>query len=99
MRIIANEIVDIETVRERAARLVTIRLALPPHGRATLEALTDVLARHKGDRRVCLELELRGRKPALRVKADILGQVRVRPSAQLVAEVERLCGPGTIVLS
>jgi DNA polymerase-3 subunit alpha len=99
LRILASEIVAIDTVRERAARLVTIRLALPPHTRATLEALADLLARHKGDRRVCLELELRDRPHPLRVKADVGGAIRVRPSSQLVEDVERLCGPGTVSLA
>ena len=71
MRLLASEIVAIETVRERAARIVTIRLAMPPHGRATIEALAELLGRHKGDRRVCLELELRGGAEPLRVKADV----------------------------
>jgi DNA polymerase III subunit alpha len=99
MRLLASEIVAIETVRERAARYVTIRLAMPPHGRETLEALAELLGRHKGDRRVSLELELRGGAEPLRVKADVTGPIRVRPSSQLVADVERLCGAGTIVLS
>ncbi len=86
-------------MRERAARIVTIRIAMPPHGRATIEALAELLGRHKGDRRVCLELELRGGAEPLRVKADVGGPIRVRPSSQLVADVERLCGAGTIVLS
>ena len=45
-----------------------------------------------------LEVELRGGPQPLRVKADLMGPIRVRPSAQLVADVERLCGPGTVSL-
>jgi DNA polymerase III subunit alpha len=60
MRLLASEIVAIDVVRERAARVVTIRVAMPPHGRDTIEALAELLSRHKGDRRVCLEIELRG---------------------------------------
>jgi DNA polymerase-3 subunit alpha len=98
-RLLASEIVALDTVRERAARIVTIRLAMPPHDRATIEALADLLARHKGDRRVCLELDLRGGAQPLRVKADVGGPIRVRPSSQLVADVERLCGAGTVSFS
>jgi DNA polymerase III subunit alpha len=96
-RLLASEIVAIEAVREKAARQVAIRLAMPPHDRATVEAVLEVLGRHKGDRRVSLEVELRDRECPLRVKADVLGQTRVKPSAQLLAELERICGPGAVV--
>ena len=85
-------------VREKAARSVAIRLAMPPHGRATVEALLGVLARHKGDRKVALEVELRGGGRPLKVKADLLGPTRVKPSAQLIAELEQVCGEGTVWL-
>jgi DNA polymerase III subunit alpha len=97
-RLLASEIVGIDAVREKAARQVAIRLAMPPHDRATIEAVLAVLARHKGDRKVVLEVELRGGAHPLRVKADMLGQTRVKPSAQLVVELERICGPGAVVL-
>jgi len=84
-------------MREKMARQLAIKLTSPPHGRATFEALADLFARHRGDRRVILELELRG--PAtndhpLRVRAGLAAQVRVQPSDQLASEVERICGPG-----
>ena len=52
VRILATEIAPIEMVRERLAKSVAIRLSMPPHGRATFERLLDLLAQHKGDRRV-----------------------------------------------
>ena len=85
--------------REHWKRLT--KLTSPPHGRATFEALADLFAKHRGDRRVTLELELRG--PAqedrpLRVRAGLAAQVRVQVSEQLSSEVERICGKGTVVL-
>ena len=98
-RLMASEIVAIEAVSEKAARQVAIRLrACRRTIGATVEAMLDVLARHKGDRKVVLELELRGGAQPLRVKADVLGQTRVKPSSQLVADLERVCGAGTVVL-
>ncbi len=97
-RLLASEIVPIETVREMAARTVAIRFAMPPHGRATVEALLGVLARHKGDRKVALEVELRGGGRPLKVKAELLGPTRVKPSARLVAELEQVCGEGAVLL-
>jgi hypothetical protein len=82
-----------QTVRE-----VAIRLSIPPHERRTFEALADVLARHRGDRRVSLEVECRGQARPLRVQAAIMGEVRVTPSESLVGEVERICGKGSVTL-
>jgi len=97
-RLLASEIVAIDVVREKAARMVAIRLAMPPHDRATIEAVLGVLARHKGDRKVSLEVELRGGQRPLKVRADVLGPTRVKPSAQLVADLERVCGEGAVLL-
>ena len=82
---------------ERLARGLHVRMAVPPCGRPTFEALADVFSRHRGDRRVTFELELTDRDHPLRVHADV-PQVRVRPSERLVAEIERICGAGSATL-
>jgi DNA polymerase-3 subunit alpha len=97
-RVFASEIQPLDVVREKLVREIGIRLSLPPHGRPTFRALVDVLARHRGDRRVVFELELREHQPALRVRADIAAQVRVKPSNQLVADLEQICGTGSVSL-
>ena len=94
-RVIAAEIVPIDMVRERLAKSVAIRLTTPPHDRATFERLWDVLSQHKGDRRVAFVIDEQERH--LRVTADVNG-IRVRPSERLVAEVERICGAGSVSL-
>ena len=96
-RFVASELLTLTAVRERVSREVAIHLASPPHGRATFEAMADVLTRHRGDRRVRVELDLRGHDRPLRVWAD-LPQVRVRPSERLIAELERICGAGSVHL-
>jgi hypothetical protein len=95
VRILATEIVPIEMVRERLARSVAIRLSMPPHGRATFERLLELLAQHKGDRRVAFVILEQDRH--LRVTADVSG-IRVRPSERLVSEVEKICGSGSVSL-
>jgi DNA polymerase-3 subunit alpha len=95
IRILASEIVPIEMVQERLARSVAIRVSMPPHGRATFERLLDLLARHKGDRRVAFVILEQDRH--LRVTADVSG-IRVRPSERLVSEVEKICGAGSVSL-
>jgi DNA polymerase-3 subunit alpha len=98
MRMTANEVMPLEAMRQKMSRELSIKLTSPPHGRQTFEALADLFARHRGDRRVVLELELRERQPPVRVRVPLAAQVRVRPSEQLSSEVERICGAGTVVL-
>jgi DNA polymerase-3 subunit alpha len=97
-RLVATEIMLLAALKERVAREVAISLSMPPHSRQTLEQLADLLAKHRGDRRVSIELQmLNGGGRSMRVKADV-GQVRVRPSERLVAEVEQLCGQGSVTI-
>jgi DNA polymerase-3 subunit alpha len=98
IRMTANEVLPIEAMRQKISRELSIRLTSPPHGRQTFEALADLFTRHRGDRRVVLELELRDQQPPLRLRAPLASAVRVRPSDQLATEVERICGAGTVVL-
>jgi DNA polymerase-3 subunit alpha len=95
-RLVATELLPIAALRERTTREVAIHLAVPPHGRNTFEAIAELLARHRGDRRVFLELDVKGQARPLRVKADVAQ--RVKPSERLVAELEQLCGTGSVEL-
>ena len=96
-RLVASEITTVELMREKLAREVQIRLTMPPHDRATLEALAEMLSRHRGDRRVSLEIiETRADGKAYRVKAT--APQRVRASDRLVSDVEGLVGTGTVVI-
>jgi len=94
-RILASEIVPIGRIRERLAKSVAIRLSTPPADRATFERLWDLFALHKGDRRVAIVLHERDRH--MRITVDVNG-IRVRPSETLVAEVEKICGTGSVTL-
>ena len=98
VRMTATEVLPMASMREKMSREMAIKLSSPPHGRATFEALADLFARHRGDRRVTLELDLLGQDHPLRVRAGLASQIRVQPSAQLASEVERICGKGTVVL-
>jgi DNA polymerase-3 subunit alpha len=97
-RVLAAEIQPLEIVRERLAKAVAIRVSTPPHDRATFEKLWDVFAHHKGDRPVAFDIELNGTSGRLRVKVDVNAQIRVRPSEQLVSDVEKICGAGSVSL-
>jgi DNA polymerase-3 subunit alpha len=95
-RLVATELLPIAALVERTIREVAIHLKVPPHGRTTFEALAELLSRHRGDRRVSLELAVNRPDHPLRVRADVTQ--RVKPSERLVAEVEQLCGSGSVEL-
>jgi DNA polymerase-3 subunit alpha len=97
-RMLASEILPIDVVPESLRREVLVRLRMPPVDRKMLERVSDILGRHKGDRRVVLELDLPASAPPLHVRVDVSGQIRVRPSDTLAAEIEAVCGPGTVTL-
>jgi DNA polymerase-3 subunit alpha len=97
-RLLAEEISPIELVSEKLATSVAIKVSTPPHGRATFERLWDVLAQHKGDRCVAFDIELQQPGKKLRVRVDVNAQIRVRPSEGLVADVEKICGAGSVVI-
>ena len=85
----------IETLGERLAKEVNIRLSRPATD--VLQALREVVARHRGDRRVSFELETGG-PHRLRVRLELGAHMRVKPSAALVADVERIVGQGSVSL-
>ena len=94
-RLLAAEVLPIAGLAERVRKTMAIRLSVPPHDRGTLEALAELFGRYRGDRHVCVELELRGYDQPLKVCAD-LGDTLIQPSERLVEEVEQLCGKGTV---
>ena len=97
VRILASEILPIGSVREHLTREVAIRVRMPAD-RGVFVALGEIFSRHRGDRRVSFEIELPSASKALRVKADVSPQIRVRPSSALVAEVEQIVGQGSVTL-
>jgi len=95
-RIFASNIFPIETLSHALATVVAIRMTTRSHGRGTFERLWDLLALHKGDRPVAFRIEERDRRLVVRI--DVNPQIRVRPSEQLVAAVEKICGRGSVSL-
>ena len=96
-RILASEILPIDSVHEKLAREVAIRLRKPAD-RGTLEALGEVFSRHRGDRKVSFDVETGEPPNRLRVKLDLSSQIRVRPSPALVQDIEQLVGEGAVEL-
>ena len=96
-RMQASDMFPLDTLRERLSKAVRIRL----NGDCTrekLEALWDLLSAHQGDRQIAIELEVKRDGRKIRVSADVMPQIRVRPSEQLLSAIEQLCGAGSVVL-
>jgi DNA polymerase-3 subunit alpha len=96
-RILATEIAPLESVRERIAREVAIRVR-GPADRNMFQTLGEIFSRHRGDRRVSFDIELPASPTRLRVRADVSSQIRVRPSSSLIAEIEQVVGQGSVSL-
>ncbi len=97
IRILASEITPIDTVRERLAREVAIHLRKPAD-RNTLETIGEIFSRHRGDRKVSFEVETGEPPHRLRVRVEVSSQIRVRPSPNLIAELEQVVGAGAVEL-
>jgi len=96
-RLQANEVFSLDRLHERLSKSVRIRMN-GDCSRAKLEALWDLLAAARGDRTVAIELEVERGGRKLRVQADVQSHLRVKPTPQLLAAVEKLCGAGSVTL-
>jgi DNA polymerase-3 subunit alpha len=91
------DILPLAALKERLSRGVRIRLkATCP--RETIEALWEVMTRHRGDRPVAVEVEMNGGSRHVIVRAEVTHSIRVRTSEQFVSDVERLCGIGSVTI-
>jgi DNA polymerase-3 subunit alpha len=97
-RILASDVLPISAVREKLARELAITLAMPPHTRATLEALADLFARNRGDKPVTLHLELKTGQTRMHVQAQVSSHIRVKASSAFLDEVKKICGDRAVAL-
>ena len=96
-RLQATGVVPLGQLRERLSRGVRIRLKAET-SRDTIGQLWDVVAAHRGDRPLAIEVVVNGGPAHTVVRMDINPSIRVRPSEQFVSAVERLCGHGTVMV-
>ena len=95
-RLVASELLPIAALVERTTREVEIHVKAALNSRSTFEALAELLSRHRGDRRVSIEMAVNSAERPMRVRADV--NQRVKPTETLVAAIEQLCGAGSVVL-
>ncbi|HYN02878.1 MAG TPA: DNA polymerase III subunit alpha [Vicinamibacteria bacterium] len=96
VKLLASEVLPLEQAKLAEARYVTIRVSVVAWDREKGERLRDILAAHRGDCPVTLELVRPGSWEAALVPS---AYYRVRPDSQLREEVEALLGPGSLVLA
>ena len=94
-RLQATEVLPLSQLRERLSRGVRIRLKAETP-RETIGRLWDVVAEYRGDRPLAIEVVVNGGTGHTVVRMDVNPSIRVRPSEQFVAAVEKLCGRGTV---
>ena len=97
-KILASEILPIEALHNVLTEQFKVYLKSPPHDRDTFSRLAELFARHRGDCPIEIILEVQLKDGPQRVLLD-LGGVRIMPSRDLIEDVERICGSGTVVLT
>ena len=94
-RVVATELLPIAALKERTTSEVVIHLSGRAAGRNTFEALAELLTRHRGDRRVFLELDVTSQAKPLRVRSEVAPGPSVGAAG---VEVEQICGAGSVEL-
>jgi DNA polymerase-3 subunit alpha len=95
-RLLASDVLPLETAKLSEARYVTIRVPVGSWDKSKGERLRDILGSHKGDCPVTLEMVRPG---AFAVAVAPSAYFRVRPDEVLRSEVEGLLGPGSLILA
>lgn len=95
-RLLASDVLPLEQAKLSEARYVTIRVPIAGWDRAMGERLRDIIGLHRGECPVTLEL-VRPGAFAVAVAPNV--HYRVRPDPMLKEELERLLGPGALLLS
>ncbi len=94
-RLQATEVLPLSLLREKLSRGVRIRLKAETP-RETIGQLWDVVSQYRGDRPLAIEVVVNGGDARTVVRMDVNASIRVRPSEQFVAAVEKLCGAGAV---
>ncbi|MCS6806474.1 MAG: DNA polymerase III subunit alpha [Acidobacteriota bacterium] len=93
--LIAEEIVPLSQFKEQQTRLMIVRMSSAAMDAAKIEALYELLDRYRGECDVLFEVELNGQAVA-EVRPSSL--VKVKPTTELISQIELLCGSGRVIL-
>jgi DNA polymerase-3 subunit alpha len=95
-KIIASEIIPLDEVLQKEASSMVLRVELDSFLEDTLPHLLEALESHRGNCTVRFEL-CRGRD--FEVSMSPHPYLRIQPSPDLVADLEAMCGEGSVLLS
>ena len=95
-KILASDIIPLDEIYQREASSMVLRVEIDSFLEDTLPHLRDVLEGHRGDCPFSFEL-YRASDFEVFVKPHPL--LRVKPSPDLVADLEAMCGAGSVQLS
>ncbi len=95
-KIVASEIVPLDEVHQREASSLVLRIELDSFLVDTLPHLRDVLESHRGNCAVRFELY---RKKEFELSMSPHPYLRIQPNPDLVADLEAMCGNGSVILS
>jgi DNA polymerase-3 subunit alpha len=91
----AEEVSELEQLREQMARLLVVRMSSSAMTPSKVDQLYGLLDRYRGQCDVLFEVEFNGNAIA-QVKPNPF--VKVKPSAELLGQIEQLCGAGRVQL-
>lgn len=92
-KIIAEEATPIEEVQEKKTKALSIKLLTYGLNKKVLESLKLILLSHKGE----IPAYIHFQTPANRRVALVIGaDFRIKPSAELINEIEELLGAGSV---
>ena len=92
-KLIAEEAMPLDEVQDNMTKAISIKVITSGLNKKTLESLKIILSNHRGEIPAYIHFQTPGNKKiALAIGADF----RVKPSAEIINEIEELLGNGTV---
>ncbi|MDP3789980.1 MAG: OB-fold nucleic acid binding domain-containing protein, partial [Candidatus Omnitrophota bacterium] len=94
-KIIAEEAMPLNDVQDKMTKAISIKVITSGLSKKTLESLKIILSNHKGEVPAYIHFQTpENKKVALAIGADF----KVRPSAEVINEIEELLGNGAVTI-
>jgi len=93
VRVIADSVCPLEDLRERRVEAVQVKIHAADLDETTVASILSIVEEHRGETQLYLEL---ARPGSYRLVARVESQLRVQPSREFSAAMERILGPNTV---
>jgi DNA polymerase-3 subunit alpha len=94
-KLIAEEAIPLDEVQDKMTKAISIKVITSGLSKKTLESLKHILSNHKGEIPAYIHFQTPGnKKVALAIGADF----RVKPSTEIINEIEELLGNGAVTI-